>query len=101
LESLKQELEELKADRAKLLESSTVVTDNLRRGVRELQARLEVERADREEVETQLADLKQKSAAAGKDLPDAADLLNQLKAKRKKSKTDLADMEVILDILES
>ena len=68
--------------------------------MRELQARLEVERADREEIEAELADLKQKSATAGKDLPDAADLLNQLKAKRKKSKTDLADMEAILDILE-
>jgi uncharacterized protein involved in exopolysaccharide biosynthesis len=69
--------------------------------VRELQARLEVERADREEIEAELADLKQKSATAGKDLPDAADLLNQLKAKRKKSKTDLADMEAILEILEN
>jgi transposase len=28
-------------------------------------------------------------------------LLNQLKSKRKKSKTDLADLEVILEILES
>jgi chromosome segregation ATPase len=32
---------------------------------------------------------------------EAADLLNQLKAKRKKSKTDLADLEAILEILES
>jgi hypothetical protein len=45
--------------------------------------------------------LKQKSVAASKDLPEAADLLNQLKAKRKKSKTDLADLEIILEILES
>jgi ABC-type transporter Mla subunit MlaD len=80
--------------------------------VRELQARLEVERADRREVEAQLADrekqitelrseLKQKSAAASKDLPEAADLLNQLKSKRKKSTTTLADLEAILEILES
>jgi hypothetical protein len=34
-------------------------------------------------------------------LPEAADLLNQLKAKRKKSKTDLADLEAILKIMES
>ena len=33
------------------------------------------------------------------DLPDAAAVLNQLKAKRKKSKCDLADVEVILDML--
>ena len=93
-------MEEARADYAKLLESSSVVADNLRRGVRELQARLEVERADREEIEAELADLKQKSATAGKDLPDAADLLNQLKARRKKSKADLLDLETILEILE-
>lgn len=33
------------------------------------------------------------------DLPDAATLLNRLKAKRKKSKCDLADIEAILDML--
>jgi DNA repair exonuclease SbcCD ATPase subunit len=154
LSNLKTENEELKAEYAKLLESSTVVADNLRRGVRELQARLEVERADREAVEAQLADrekqveelrsqletektrgeeiweelsdteqalaevrsenselkktcaelrselseLKQKSAAA-RELPEAADLLNQLKSKRKKSSATLADVEKILEIL--
>ena len=67
----------------------------------ELRSQLETERADREEVETELSDLKQKSAAASKDLPEAADLLNQLKSKRKKSTTTLADLEVILEILES
>jgi DNA repair exonuclease SbcCD ATPase subunit len=156
-EKLKQELVDARADYAKLLESSAVVADNLRRGVRELQARLEVERADREEVEarlvdrekqieelrsqleteqtrregiweeltdirqafeairserselkktcaelrSELSDLKQKSAAASKDLPEEADLLNQMKSKRKKSKTDLADLEAILEILEN
>jgi len=35
------------------------------------------------------------------DLPDAATLLNQLKAKRKKSKCDLADVQAILDMLGS
>jgi hypothetical protein len=52
------------------------------------------------QLEAELADLKQKSAAA-RELPEAADLLNQLKAKRKKSKADLADLEAILEILES
>ena len=55
----------------------------------------------RAQLEQELADLKQKSAAASKDLPEAADLLNQLKAKRKKSRADLTDLEVILEILES
>jgi chromosome segregation ATPase len=53
------------------------------------------------ELQSELADLKQKSAAASKDLPEAADVLNQLKTRRKKSKADLADLEIILEILES
>ena len=53
------------------------------------------------QLEAELADLKQKSATASKDLPEAAEILNQLKSKRKKSKTDLADLEIILEILES
>jgi chromosome segregation ATPase len=161
-EKLKRELADARADYAALLESSTVVADNLRRGVRELQARLEVERADREEVEVQLADrekqiaelrselaaeqtrykeqdeefwelnerweeatkevhrlkqeatdwdaeieklrsqpqeLKQKSAAA-RELPEVADLLNQLKTRRKKSNATLGDIEEILAMIE-
>ena len=65
-----------------------------------MRSQLEKERADREEIETELSELKQKSATAGKDLPEAADLLNQLKSKRKKSTTTLADVEKILEILE-
>jgi chromosome segregation ATPase len=52
-------------------------------------------------LQSELSELKQKSATASKGLPEAADLLNQLKAKRKKSKADLADLEFILEILES
>jgi len=75
--------------------------DRLDHKATQLRSQLEQERADREEAERELSNLKQKSAAASKDLPEAADLLNQLKAKRKKSKTDLADLEAILEILES
>jgi len=32
------------------------------------------------------------------ELPEPADLLNQLKGRRKKSKADLADVEVLLDL---
>lgn len=39
--------------------------------------------------------------AKGAELPEAADLLNQLKARRKKSKTDLADVEAILEMIEA
>jgi chromosome segregation ATPase len=41
----------------------------------------------------------EKSAAAS-ELPEAADLYNQLKARRKKSKADLGDVEAILEMIE-
>lgn len=34
------------------------------------------------------------------ELPEASDLLNRLKAKRRKSKTDLGDVEAILEMIE-
>jgi hypothetical protein len=105
------------------------VTNKLRQEVQEVRSQLEQERAYKKEVEdecwdkeeslnqtraeladrekelavalAELLDLKQKPAAARKDFPDAADLLNQLKTRRKKSKADLADLEAILEIVES
>jgi len=141
----------VKAERAKFLESSTVVTNklreeltentryytgrlneagatigifkdklaaaqaknqrlqndlgNLQAQVAELRSQLETERADREEIETELSELKQNSAPAAtvseKLTSDAATILSQLRARRKKSKTDLADLKAILEILES
>jgi hypothetical protein len=93
------ELEDARADYAKLLESSTHITNKLKEEVQKLRSQLEQERASREEIEAEFADLKQKSVTAS-ELPEAADLLNQLKGKRKKSKTDLADVAAILEILE-
>ena len=140
----------MKADRAKLLESSTVVTNKLREEltentryytgrlneagatiatfkdklaaaqaknqrlhndlnslktqVAELRSQLETERADREGIEAEFSELKQNSAPAAtlseKLTPDVATILSQLRARRKKSKTDLADLEAILEILE-
>jgi ABC-type transporter Mla subunit MlaD len=105
LGNLKTENEILKADYAKLLESSTHVTNKLRQEVQELRSQLETERADREEIKAELSELKQNSAPAAtvseKLTPDAATILSQLRARRKKSKTDLADLEAILEILES
>ena len=105
LDNLKTENEILKADYAKLLESSTHVTNKLRQEVQELRSQLETERADREEIKTKLSEKKQNSVPAArlseKLTPDAATILSQLRAKRKKSKTDLADLETILEILES
>ena len=98
--NIQAELKDARADYAKLLESSTVVTNKLRQELAEVRSQLAAERADREEIETQLADLKQNSAPASVDLPEAADLLNKLKAKRKKSPVTLADIEAILEMIE-
>jgi galactitol-specific phosphotransferase system IIB component len=56
----------VKADRAKVLESSTVVTKKLREELKELRLQLETERADREEIETEFSELKQNSAPAAR-----------------------------------
>ena len=61
----------------------------------ELRSQLETERASREKI-TNLAPI-----AIGVEFPDAAKILSQLRTRRKKSKTDLADLEAILEILES
>jgi uncharacterized coiled-coil DUF342 family protein len=103
--NLKAENEKLRADYDALLESSTHVTNKLRQEVQELRSQLETERVDREEIEAELSELKQISAPAAtlseKLTPDAATILSQLRVRRKKSKTDLADLEAILEILES
>jgi len=94
--TLKDKLEAVQAKKQRLQNE----LGNLQAEVIVLREQLETERASREEIEAELSDLKQKSAAAGKDLPEAADLLNKLKAKRKKTKTDLADLEAILELLQ-
>ena len=141
----------MKADRAKLLESSTVATNKLREEltentryytgrlneagatiatfkdklaavqaknqrlhndlnslqaqIAELRSQLQKERTSREKIQAELSEKKQNSVPAatlfGKLTPDVATILSQLRARRKKSKTDLADLETILEILES
>jgi chromosome segregation ATPase len=51
------------------------------------------------ELREQLSDLQQQLAAP-RGLPEAADLLNQLKSKRKKATASFADIKAILGILE-
>jgi ABC-type transporter Mla subunit MlaD len=79
--------------------------ESLKQEVQELRSQLETERADREEIEAELSEKKQNFAPAAtlseKLTPNAATILSQLRARRKKSKTDLADLEAILEILES
>lgn len=112
-EQLQNDLGNLKAENEKLKQELVDARASCEKEISELRSQLEQERADREEVEAQLTDrgeqirqllselaeLKQKPAAA-RELPEAADLLNQLKSKRKKSKTDLGDVEVILTMIE-
>ena len=113
LSNLKAENEKLKQEYAKLLEISGQIKASREKEISELRSQLESQKTswdelreeldDREEtcaeLRSELSDLKQKSAAP-RELPEAADLLNQLKTRRKKSKADLADVETLLEILE-
>jgi ABC-type transporter Mla subunit MlaD len=87
------------------LSNSESEKESLKQEVQELRSQLEIERADREEIDAKLSELKQNFAPAAtvpeKLTPDAATILSQLRARRKKSKTDLADLEAILEILQS
>jgi len=71
----------------------------------ELRSQLETERTDRKKIEAEFYELKQNSALAAilseKLTPDAATILSQLRARCKKSETDLVELEAILEILES
>ncbi|MEG4520887.1 MULTISPECIES: flagellar alpha dynein [unclassified Microcoleus] len=59
--------------------------------VQMLEQELKKERADRQ--------ANKNSAPTVAEFPEPADLLNQLKARRKKSGANLADIEVVLEIL--
>jgi uncharacterized protein (DUF3084 family) len=103
--NLKAENEKLMADYDALLKSSTDVTHKLQQEVHELRSQFETECADQEKIEAKFCNLKQNFAPAAtvseKLTLDAATILSQLRAKRKKSKTDLVDLEAILQILKS
>jgi hypothetical protein len=105
---LQQEPKETDADFAKLQESSASVINNLREDLRVLQSRLAEERVERESLQKQLDNGAEQNPASANTqqpatelgLPEAADLLNQLKGRRKKSKVELADVTAILEFLE-
>ena len=95
VDSPRDEVEAVRVENRRLhieLGNSASEKELLKQELVEVRSQLAAERAEREE--------NKKSAPVGKDLPEAADLLNKLKAKRKKSKTDLADLEVILELLQ-
>jgi SMC interacting uncharacterized protein involved in chromosome segregation len=86
------------------LDNSESEKESLKQKVQELRSQLETERASREEIETELSEKEQNSVPAAriseKLTPDAATILSQLRAKRKKSPVSLADIEAILEIME-
>ena len=102
-ERLRQQLESMPTenhqDYDQLLVSSSATIDNQRKVVELLQSRLREERAEREKLEAQLAEPKQ-SPATALELPEPADLLNQLKALHPKSKATLGDVKVLVEIIE-
>jgi len=72
--------------------------------VQELRSQLETERASREKIEAELSKKEKNSSPAvtlsEKLTPDAATILSQFRAKRKKSPVSLADIGAILEIIE-
>lgn len=94
LGNLQAENEKLKADYAALLESSSAVTNKLRQELAEVRSQLATERTDREEIEVQIADLKQNPAPAT-DLPEAGDLLSRVRRIEPKNKKEKVAQEII------
>ena len=94
VESVKLELEAVRAENQLLqLGNSSVEVETLNQALASVREQLEAVQAENEK-------LKASQPAAQFELPEAADLYNQLKAKRKKATASLADIEAILEILE-
>ena len=105
VESVKLELEAIRGENQLLqLDNSEVKVKTLNQELASLRSQLETERGGREKLEAELSELKKNSAPAAtlseKLTPDAATILSQLRAKRKKSPVSLADIEAILEIIE-
>jgi hypothetical protein len=78
--------------------------ESLKQELVKVQSQLQKERASRKELEAKLSEVKQNFAPAAtleeKFAPDAATILSQFRAKRKKSPVSLTDIEAILEIIE-
>jgi chromosome segregation ATPase len=94
-ESLNEQLEVAQAENQRLQND----LGNSQTEVTELRLQLGQERADREEIENELSELKQKSAAA-RELPEAAEFYNQFKAENPKTKITYSDVTKILAMIE-
>ncbi len=94
VESVKLELEAVRAENQLLqLGNSEGEVETLNQELSNLRSQLETLKAENEALRTA-------QPATEFELPEPADLLNQLKAKRKKATASLADVETILEILE-
>ena len=94
VESVKLELEAVRAENQLLqLGNSWVEVETLNQELASVRER-------KEAVQTENEKLKASQPVAEFELPEAAELYNQLKAKRKKSSASLADVELILEIIE-
>jgi hypothetical protein len=94
VESVKLELEVVRAENQLLqLGNSRVEVETLNQELASVRERLEAVQAENEK-------LKASQPVAEFELPEAADLYKQLKAKRNKATASLADIEAILEILE-
>jgi len=94
VESVKLELEAVRAENQLLqLGNSSLEVETLNQELASVRGRQEAVQAENEK-------LKASQPVAEFELPEAADLYNQLKAKRKKATASLADIETILEILE-
>jgi hypothetical protein len=94
VESVKLELEVLRAENQLLqLGSSKVEVESLSQELAVVRERLEAVQVENEK-------LKASQPVAEFELPEAADLLNKLKAKRKKSLVTLTDIKAILGMIE-
>ena len=100
-------IETVRAENQRLhieLGNSESEKESFKQELLEVRSQLETEHADREEIEAELGEKKQNSAPTAtlseKLTPDAATILSQLRARRKKSSVSLADIEAILEIME-
>ena len=82
------------------LEAQTTSGDELREELEDKEVVCAQLRSQLETVQAELEAYKKQQPEAEFEPPQASDLLNRLKAKRKKSTASLADIEAILEIIE-
>jgi chromosome segregation ATPase len=95
-DSLRHELEEVKAENQRWEEAF----NELQGEKDDLDNYLQEARSQVEALKTENEALRTAQPVTEFELPEASELLNQLKAKRKKATASLADVEAILEILE-